>query len=179
MCSLMAVTERGSSHRVLKSPSDAAPSAVVTSTLEAVCTQVKDFLHTRVLSVVADDVTWEIIAQQNDKRFIYLSSESSHTKVVLRKFLAAILNPDVRNLHFSYTCNNIALFLLCELQAAPNLNCLKSRYTKNITGQIFGKKIYSQWAAIAQSVQRLATGWTVRGSKPGGGEIFRICTDRP
>jgi len=26
---------------------------------------------------------------------------------------------------------------------------------------------------IAQSVQRLATGWTVRGSNPGGGEIFR------
>jgi hypothetical protein len=26
---------------------------------------------------------------------------------------------------------------------------------------------------VAQSVQRLATGWTVRGSKPGGGEIFR------
>jgi hypothetical protein len=29
------------------------------------------------------------------------------------------------------------------------------------------------WAAIARSVQRLATGWTVRGSNPGGGEIFR------
>ena len=32
---------------------------------------------------------------------------------------------------------------------------------------------------IAQSVQRLATGWTVRGSNPGGGEIFRTCPDRP
>ena len=28
-------------------------------------------------------------------------------------------------------------------------------------------------AAITQSVQRLATGWTVRESYPGGGEIFR------
>ena len=27
-------------------------------------------------------------------------------------------------------------------------------------------------AGIAQSVQRLATGWTVRGSNPGGGDIF-------
>jgi hypothetical protein len=35
------------------------------------------------------------------------------------------------------------------------------------------------WAAIAQSVQRLATGWTVRGSNPGGGEIFRSHPDRP
>ena len=31
----------------------------------------------------------------------------------------------------------------------------------------------------AQSVKRLATGWTVRGSNPGGGEIFRTCPDRP
>jgi len=26
---------------------------------------------------------------------------------------------------------------------------------------------------------RLPTGWTVRGSNPGGGEIFRTCPDRP
>ena len=32
---------------------------------------------------------------------------------------------------------------------------------------------------LAQSVQRLATGWTVWGSNPGGGEIFRTCPDRP
>jgi hypothetical protein len=32
---------------------------------------------------------------------------------------------------------------------------------------------------VAQSVSRLATGWTVRGSNPGGGEIFCICPDRP
>ena len=34
------------------------------------------------------------------------------------------------------------------------------------------------WAGLAQSVERLATGWTVRGWNPGGGEIFRICLDR-
>ena len=28
-----------------------------------------------------------------------------------------------------------------------------------------------KWAGIAQSVKRLATGWTVRGSDTGGGEI--------
>ena len=32
---------------------------------------------------------------------------------------------------------------------------------------------------IAQSVYRLATGWTVGGSNPGGGEIFRTRPDRP
>jgi hypothetical protein len=31
---------------------------------------------------------------------------------------------------------------------------------------------------IAQSVYRLGTGWTVLGSNPGGGEIFRTCPDR-
>jgi hypothetical protein len=35
------------------------------------------------------------------------------------------------------------------------------------------------WAGIAQSVQRLATGWTVRGSKTGGCEIFHTRPDRP
>ena len=28
---------------------------------------------------------------------------------------------------------------------------------------------------VAQSVWRLAMGWTVRGSNPGGGEIFYTC----
>jgi hypothetical protein len=32
---------------------------------------------------------------------------------------------------------------------------------------------------IAQSVQRLVTGWMVRGSNLGGGEIFRTRPDRP
>ena len=32
---------------------------------------------------------------------------------------------------------------------------------------------------IAQSIQRLATGWTVRGSNSGGGEIFCTRPDRP
>jgi hypothetical protein len=35
------------------------------------------------------------------------------------------------------------------------------------------------WAGIAQSVQRLATGWTVGRSNPGAGEIFRTRPDRP
>jgi hypothetical protein len=31
---------------------------------------------------------------------------------------------------------------------------------------------FDRWAGIAQPVLRLTTGWTVRGSNPGGGEIF-------
>ena len=41
---------------------------------------------------------------------------------------------------------------------------------KNITST------YIAWTGIAQSVQRLATGWTVSGSNPCGGDIF--CTRR-
>ena len=32
---------------------------------------------------------------------------------------------------------------------------------------------------VAQSIYRLATGWTVRWSNPGGSEIFRTCPNRP
>jgi len=34
------------------------------------------------------------------------------------------------------------------------------------------------WAGIVKSTQKLATGWTIRGSNPGGGEIFRNRPDR-
>ena len=37
---------------------------------------------------------------------------------------------------------------------------------------------YSQWAGTAKSVQRFATDWKVRGSKPNGGKIFSTCPDR-
>jgi len=41
------------------------------------------------------------------------------------------------------------------------------------------KGISTRVGRVAQSVQRLATGWTVWGSNAGGGEIFRTCPDRP
>ena len=40
-------------------------------------------------------------------------------------------------------------------------------------------RVVIRWTVIAPSVQRLAMGWTVRGSNPGGGKIFRICSDWP
>ena len=35
------------------------------------------------------------------------------------------------------------------------------------------------WAGIVQSVLRLATGFKVRGSNPGGGETFHTRPERP
>ena len=42
--------------------------------------------------------------------------------------------------------------------------------------QIIASAIYQGVGPVAQ---RLVTGWTVRGSNHGGGEIFRTCPDRP
>ena len=36
---------------------------------------------------------------------------------------------------------------------------------------------FYMWALIGQSVKRLSTGWTVRGSKPGGARYFMSCND--
>jgi hypothetical protein len=45
---------------------------------------------------------------------------------------------------------------------------------------IFNGVLIFRGAGIAQSLKRLATGWTVRGSNPGwGGEIFRTRPARP
>ena len=40
-------------------------------------------------------------------------------------------------------------------------------------------RYFERLGRVAQSVQRLATVWTVRVSNPGKGEIFRTCPERP
>jgi hypothetical protein len=39
--------------------------------------------------------------------------------------------------------------------------------------------VFQYGAGIAQSAQNLAMGWTVQGSNPGRGEIFRTRPDQP
>ena len=46
------------------------------------------------------------------------------------------------------------------------------------TVKIYRVVINEEVGPVAQSVQRLATGWTVRGSNPGGIRIFGNCPDR-
>jgi len=43
----------------------------------------------------------------------------------------------------------------------------------------FSKYGFGLRSGIVQPVYRLPTGWTVRGSNPGGGEIFRALPDEP
>ena len=45
--------------------------------------------------------------------------------------------------------------------------------------KIIGNHFFFKWTGVAQSVQRLATGQTVRESNPGGSEVFRTRPDRP
>jgi hypothetical protein len=54
------------------------------------------------------------------------------------------------------------------------------RYTARTISQFIYKKkdVECEWAEIAQSVYGLPTGWTVRGSNPAFGEIFRTHQDR-
>jgi len=58
----------------------------------------------------------------------------------------------------------------CSRHLSGAWNCV-------VAPSLLGKYLHPyhslSWAGTAQSVQRLATGWTVRGSNPGGGEIFR------
>jgi hypothetical protein len=105
---------------------NAAISDEVMSTVETVCKQVKDFLLTNIPSLCADDVAREIIKQFTDERYqIFHCSHCTHADYVFRKFIAAILNSNVRNLDLSRTSIYIAHCVTSELQAAPNLKVFK------------------------------------------------------
>ena len=63
-------------------------------------------------------------------------------------------------LYTTYSC-----FSTCGPRTNPQKNCVA-----------LCRKMF--WAGIAQSVWRLATGWVVRGSNPGRGQVFRTRPDR-
>jgi len=46
-------------------------------------------------------------------------------------------------------------------------------------GMYILRLLWTMLCGLMQSVQRLATGWTVRGSNPGGREVFRTPPDWP
>ena len=53
---------------------------------------------------------------------------------------------------------------------------LRYKHTDKLNTQYYFRT--SCHAGTVQSVEQLATGWTVRGLNPGGGEIFRTRPDR-
>jgi hypothetical protein len=71
---------------------------------------------------------------------------------------------------------------LAKIKLAWPIHFIQKRQATNQRWEILNITTCPQdvtWAGIAQSVQWLATGWPVRGSNPGWGEIFRTRPDRP
>jgi hypothetical protein len=85
---------------------------------------------------------------------------------------------DIHNTVCGLTCES--LLLTCdpsEISVLIGITCIvvyNLFFLQNI-----GNLTKVVGPVVAQSVLRLATGWTVWGSNPGGGEIFRTCPDRP
>ena len=69
-------------------------------------------------------------------------------------------------------CGPIPIYLLHVVQSRE----VKERDTSQ---RIMNMLQFLVGARLAQSVYQLATGWAVRGSNPGVGEIFRTRPDRP
>jgi hypothetical protein len=66
-----------------------------------------------------------------------------------------------------------------SLETFQKINALSEMEEHWIQKYLILKSIQKEVDQVAQSVKRLATGWTVRRSNPSGGEIFRTCPDRP
>ena len=89
-----------------------------------------------------------------------------------------------------YRVPSVRLFCSCYLRAFFFFNvklppCLFLNVQGELVVQVrnigfhFCVMYVPEVGRVAYSVQRLATGWTFRGSNPGWGEIFRTCPDRP
>ena len=82
-------------------------------------------------------------------------------------------------------CTPVKLLNQCMPTRNYGLSCscadfhVTHTYLTALRADILHHISHKSWAVISQSVLRLATGWTVRGSNPGGGKIFRICPDQP
>jgi hypothetical protein len=68
--------------------------------------------------------------------------------------------------HCTFSCTVVISFKLVHAAS------LSSRWK-------FKPPVTNHWGQVAQSVQRLAPSWMVRGLNPGGGENFRTHPDQP
>jgi hypothetical protein len=78
-------------------------------------------------------------------------------------------SPTVFQIHFNI---NFTLYLRSS-ETSVNFRFSDKNYVPNVCVRV------CVWGGIAHSVERLAMGWTIRGSNPGGGEIFRTRPERP
>jgi hypothetical protein len=111
------------------------------------------------------------------RRVDYLPPSSSEVKERVELYLYSS-GPSWPVIGDLYICDNyfIGIYLyICYLFG----NIIVNQMTNVCICLIFYKSVTYFVGRLAQSVYRLATGWTVRGSNSGGGEIFRTCPGRP
>ena len=79
------------------------------------------------------------------------------------------LQPD-----FFLSVKNVSLCLQCDIHPRRGSGSLQE-----VTAGQWNITYCGSTTDISKVSVVTATGWTVRGSNPGGGEIFRTCPDRP
>ena len=116
---------------------------------------------------------WTIICKNFSTK--YNKYFSTHSKIIIIIYNS---NKHIFKCSVNISGEKIKITLLIThvLQTGTKINIPEHTmdlYTHNIQGYSF------HFVRIAQSVQRLATGWTVRGLNSGVGEILYTCPDRP
>jgi hypothetical protein len=110
------------------------------------------------------------------------------SQVTTTKWTSSPQMASLRSLAVSHSTADPSVCQLCSGRwrhyRDVDRNCSTNLRSPCLSLRVFVTAIYlllpsKRGTAIAQSVQRLAKGWTVRGSNPGGGEIFRTCPNRP
>jgi len=97
----------------------------------------------------------------------------------VRKWLVFLCSSIVATYSWS-TCFELTAALISRrLSKWRRPRTSRQHPSKSLPSSNLWSSSYPIVGRVAQSVLRLATGWTVRGSNPVGGEIFRTCTDRP
>jgi hypothetical protein len=77
---------------------------------------------------------------------------------------------------FGFCYVKITQLLFKTIKCKTSLSLRKRKRICNFFSQKFSLK---EWTAIAQTIYRSATYWTVRGSNSGRGEIYRTLSYRP
>jgi hypothetical protein len=111
-------------------------------------------------------------------KYTYHCHNSKHVHTPLSQYRTTHTTLTIQN-NYKYHCHNtkyahlpLSQYKTCTLNTVTKQNM----YTYHCHNK---RHVHMCLCGIAQSVQGLATGWTVRGSNPFGGEIFRTLPDRP
>ena len=132
------------------------------------------FISISLLSPTAISIMWSLM-----QKAIYLLCPAMQVYMCLQNMILPIIHFLVVIVHPKGRCNIDPQSLRdCYARGAVNNGSKLSLFqvllmsSKSQANSPYFIKCPAAW--MAQSVQRLATGWTVRGSKSSRGEVFRI-----